>query len=83
MNSTQLFYLLIVVLLLVSNTSQNSYILLELLQKRLDRSNDALSTEREAFDAVTAWFAANQMSTRQKQYANVLVHADFACDVAL
>ena len=65
------------------NTSQISEILLALLQKRIDCSNDALSTERAAFDAVTAWRAANQMSTRQKQYANFLVHADFACAAAL
>ena len=44
--------------------SQNAEILVELLQKRFDSSNNALSTERAAFDAVTARLAADQMSTR-------------------
>ena len=58
-------------------------ILLELLQKCLDRSNDALSTVQAAFDVATACITADQMLTRQKQHAHFLVLADFACDVAL
>ena len=53
---------LFIVSTLQSVACKNARLLLE-LQKCFDGSNDALSTERALYDAVAAWFTADQMST--------------------
>lgn len=51
------------------------------LYKCVDCSDDALSTQRTASDALAASLTADQVSTRQEKHGYDLIHADLAGNV--